>query len=136
MVEGKFELLYTDFGRALASFKIGLEEDLSIFTAVQKDLMVNGQIQKFEISIELTWKIIKAYFAEKRDKKYNFPKENVKVFMEEEFIDEETYRILIDALTSRNLLSHIYKEEYFVEIEPKLKSYATAIEAVYNSFQL
>ena len=81
MAEGKFELLYTDFGRALASFKIGLEEDLSIFTAVQKDLMVNGQIQKFEISIELTWKIIKAYFAEKRDKKYNFPKENVKVFI-------------------------------------------------------
>lgn len=136
MGESKFELLYADLGRAVASFKIGLDEDLSIFTPVQKDLMLNGQIQKFEISIELTWKIIKAYFAEKRDKKFNFPKENIKAFMEEEFIDEDTYTILIDAITSRNLLSHIYKEEYFIEIEPKLKPYATAIEAVYNSFQL
>ena len=136
MGESKFELLYEDFGRALASFKMGMELDLSIFNPIEKDLMLNGQIQKFEISIELTWKIIKAYFAEKRDKKYNFPKENVKAFMEEEFIDEETYTILIDALTSRNLLSHIYKEEIFLEIEPKLKFYAIAIEAVYNSFQL
>ena len=136
MSEGKFELLYKDFGRALASFKMGMELDLSMFNPVEKDLMLNGQIQKFEITIELTWKIIKAYFAEKRDKKYNFPKENIKAFMEEEFIDEETYTVLIDALTSRNLLSHIYKEDIFVEIEPKLKSYAIAIEAVYNSFQL
>ena len=135
MRESKFDLLYEDLGRSLASFKIGMEEDLSIFTPVQKDLMLNGQIQKFEITIELTWKIIKSYFGEKRDKKYNFPKENVKAFMEEEFIDEETYTILIDALTSRNLLSHIYKEEIFLEIEPKLKYYAIAIEAVYNSFQ-
>ena len=136
MVENKFDLLYDDFGRALASFKKGMEEDLSIFTAVQKDLMLNGQIQKFEYNIELTWKIIKAYFAEKRDKKFNFPKENIKAFMEEEFINEDTYLVLLDAITSRNLLSHIYKEEYFKEIEPKLKSYAIAIEAVYNSFQL
>ena len=136
MPESKFELLYKDLGKAVSSFKIGLEEDLSIFTLVQKDLMLNGQIQKFEISIELTWKTIKTYFAEMRDKKYNFPKENIKAFMEEEFINEDIYTILIDAITSRNLLSHIYKEEYFIEIEPKLKSYATAIEAVYNSFQL
>ena len=136
MEESKFELLYKDLGKAIVSFKKGLDEDLSIFTDVQKDLMLNGQIQKFEYNIELTWKIIKAYFAEKRNKKFNFPKENIKAFFEEEFINEENYLILIDALTSRNLLSHIYKEEYFVEIEPKLKLYATAIEAVYKSFYL
>jgi hypothetical protein len=36
--------------------------------------------------------------------------------MEEEFIDEDIQFRIDASLTSRNLPSHIYKEEYFVEL--------------------
>ena len=39
------------------------------------------------------------------------PKEIIKQFFQEELITEEVYLLLIDALTSRNLLSHVYNEK-------------------------
>ncbi len=134
MEASKFELLYNDLGRAIASFKSALSIELLPLNESIKDAVLNGQIQKFEYTIELTWKLVKAYFGEKRDKKINFPKENIKAIFEEEYINEENYTILIDAISCRNLLSHIYKEDYFIEIIPKLHSYAIAIEALYNAF--
>ena len=103
---------------------------------IEQDLMINGQIQKFEYNIELLWKLIKAYFQEKRGIRYQFPKDNIKAFFVDERIDEETYLILIDALNSRNILSHLYKETFFVEIKPKLSGYAKAIGAAYVAFEV
>ncbi len=42
-------------------------------------------------------------------------------------MNEETYLILMDAIESRNLLSHVYKIELFDLIYPKLTDYAKAI---------
>ena len=136
MAESKFDLLYKDLGRAIDSFKKGLDEDLGVFTDVQKDLILNGQMQKFEYNIELLWKMLKAYFIEGRGIKIVYPKEVIKYFFQEEGISEEVYLILIDALNSRNLLSHVYKEDVYKAIEPKLKDYARAIETAYTAIKL
>ena len=67
-------------------------------------------------------------------KKYS--KEIIKYYFEEQIIDENTFLILIDALDSRNALSHVYKEEVFLEVYPKIKMYAAAIEATYLTLKL
>ena len=136
MEEGKFEMLHKDLGRAINSFKSSLTVRLLNYGEIEQDLMINGQIQKFEYNIELLWKLIKAYFQEKRGIRYQFPKDNIKAFFVDERIDEETYLILIDALNSRNILSHLYKETFFVEIKPKLNGYAKAIGAAYAAFEV
>ena len=135
MAEGKFELLYKDLGRAIVSFKNALNVKMLFENDVVNDLFVNGQIQKFEYNIELLWKTLKVYFSEGRGITMLYPKEIIKQFFQEELITEEVYLLLIDALTSRNLLSHVYNEEIYKEIEPKLKDYARAIETAYTAIK-
>jgi nucleotidyltransferase substrate binding protein (TIGR01987 family) len=135
MSESKFELLYKDLGRAIVSFKNALNVNMLFENDVVNDLFVNGQIQKFEYNIELLWKTLKAYFKEGRGITMLYPKEIIKQFFQEQLITEEVYLLLIDALTSRNLLSHVYNEEIYKEIEPKLKDYARAIETAYTAIK-
>lgn len=135
MSESKFELLYRDLGRAITSFKNALNVNMLFENEVVNDLFVNGQIQKFEYNIELLWKTLKVYFSEGRGITMLYPKEIIKQFFQEELITEEVYLLLIDALTSRNLLSHVYNEEIYKEIEPKLKDYARAIETAYTAIK-
>ena len=135
MSESKFELLYADLGKAIKSFKNALNIKMLFDNDVVNDLFVNGQIQKFEYNIELLWKTLKAYFLEGRGITMLYPKEIIKQFFQEELITEEVYILLIDALNSRNLLSHVYNEEIYKEIEPKLKDYARAIETAYTAIK-
>ena len=81
------------------------------------------------------WKTLKAYFLDGRGITMLYPKEIIKQFFQEELITEEVYILLIDALNSRNLLSHVYNEEIYKEIEPKLKDYARAIETAYTAIK-
>ena len=135
MAESKFELLYTDLGKAIESFKNALNIKMLFDNDVVNDLFVNGQIQKFEYNIELLWKTLKLYFVEGRGITMLYPKEIIKQFFQEELITEEVYILLIDALNSRNLLSHVYNEEIYKEIGPKLKDYARAIETAFTAIK-
>lgn len=135
MGETKYGLLYRDLGTAILSFQQSLEIKFEKFTAIEQDTILNGQMQKFEYNIELLWKLLKAYFYEWREVRFQYPKEVIKAYFQEEKIDEETFLILNDALDSRNLLSHVYKEDIFRSIHPKLKSYAGAIATTYASIK-
>jgi len=119
--------LYTDLSAAVNSFEKSLEIDLSKYSEFEIDVIKNGQIQKFEYAIELLWKTLKKYFEVKRENIILYPKDAIKAFFAEDAIDEEAYLGLINAIDSRNLLSHIYKIEMFDLIYPQLKNYAKAI---------
>ena len=136
MSESKFELLYNDLGKAVGALNTSLKIDLQLYDSDVIDTLKNGQIQKFEYTIELLWKTLKAYFFEGRGMTLKYSKEIVKYYFEEELIDENTFLSLIDGLDSRNALSHVYKEEVFLEIYPKINIYAAAIEATYLTLKL
>ena len=135
MPESKFELLYADLGKAISALNTSLEINLQLYDSNVIDTLKNGQIQKFEYNMELLWKTLKAYFLEGRGITMLYPKEIIKQFFQEELITEEVYILLIDALNSRNLLSHVYNEEIYKEIEPKLKDYARAIETAFTAIK-
>ena len=136
MPESKFELLYADLGKAIIALNASLEINLKLYDSNVIDTLKNGQIQKFEYNMELLWKTLKAYFFEGRGISLKYSKEIIKYYFEEQIIDENTFLILIDALDSRNALSHVYKEEVFLEIYPKIKMYAAAIETTYLTLKL
>lgn len=121
-------LLYNDLYAAVNSFENAIHIDIAKFNELETDIFKNGQIQKFEYTIELLWKTLKKYFEVKREKNFLYPKDVIKAFFAEEEIDEETYLNLMDAIESRNLLSHVYKIEMFDLIYPHLSKYAKAIK--------
>lgn len=129
MQNGKrLQILYNDLSIATLLFERSLDIDLKKFSEFETDIIKNGQIQKFEYTIELLWKTLKKFFEVKREKVFLYPKDVIKACFAEEIIDENNYLILIDAIESRNLLSHVYKIEMFDLIYPQLKSYAKAIK--------
>lgn len=123
----RLQLLFNDLTIAILSFEKSLEIDLKKFDEFEADIIKNGQIQKFEYTIELLWKTLKKFFEVKREKVFLYPKDVIKACLAEELIDEDNYLILIDAIESRNLLSHVYKIEMFDLIYPQLNLYAKAI---------
>lgn len=123
----RFNLLFTDLSLAISSFEQSLFIDLKKYAEFEVDVIKNGQIQKFEYTIELLWKTLKKYFEVKRETIFLYPKDVIKAFFAEERINEETYLSLMDAIDSRNLLSHVYKIEMFDLIYPKLSAYAKSI---------
>jgi nucleotidyltransferase substrate binding protein (TIGR01987 family) len=132
---GRFKLLFKDLTDALSSFEHSLTIDFTRYDLFETDLIQSGQIQKFEYTIELLWKTLKKYFEVKREMKIIYPKEVIKAYFLEEAITEETYLTLMDAIESRNLLSHIYKIELFDLIHPKLDEYAKAIRYAYTALE-
>ncbi len=128
MTNGKrFLYLYNDLINCITSFENAIEIDFTNYNDFETDIIKNGQIQKFEYTIELLWKTLKKYFEVKRENIILYPKDAIKAFFAEDAIDEDTYLTLMKAVESRNLLSHIYKIEMFDSIYPQLKTYAKAI---------
>ncbi len=58
--------LYNDLFAAITSFEKTLNIDLTRYSEFEVDVIKNGQIQKFEYTIELLWKTLKKYFEVKR----------------------------------------------------------------------
>lgn len=68
-----------------------------------------GLIQFFEMSFELSWKVMKDYLQEQGFSELRFPREAIKTAFETELIVEG--HKWLEALKNRNLTSHTYDEE-------------------------
>jgi len=120
----------SDFSKSLTSLAEALKLDLLKFNEIELDLIKNGQVQKFEYSIELCWKIIKTFLSEQHGIETVSPKSAIKEFFGVNLIDEEEYELLIQMIDDRNRLSHIYNELFFNEIYSRLVNYHSLMEKV------
>ncbi len=100
------------------------------------DGMKNGLAQKFEYSVELFWKTLKAFLLEKDGVDARSPKKVVKEFYLAGYVEDEIYRDLLTALDYRNKLSHVYDEESYYAVIRKipslLESMKTALKVIEN----
>ena len=97
------------------------------------ELERNGLMQRFEFTIDLSWKVMKDYLEHKG---FNFkpaPKDTFRQAFQAGYIDYA--QALIDGLDIRNELSHDYSEEKFLKAEERLKfEVFPALEKLYNFF--
>lgn len=103
---------FQNFEMAFSRLKEAVEqEDLN-------ELERNGLIQRFEFTIDLSWKVMKDYLEEKGFVFKPSPKDTFRQAQQSGMIDFA--QKLIDGLELRNELSHDYSGEKFEQAEFQL----------------
>lgn len=122
------------FTEALESFSYLTEVDMAaLATQLDKRLidgLENGKAQKFEYTLELCWKAIKAALKEQEGVDEASPKKIVKAWYLAGHLPEDDYLALIAAINDRNKLSHIYDAHEFTAIVNRLPDYARLMQRV------
>lgn len=117
----RFEQRFEDYSKALNRLKEAMNEEPT-------EIVIDGTIQRYEFTFELSWKMIKDYLE------YNgiientgSPREIIKQAFQSNIIDNgETW---IQMMLDRNSLSHLYDEEKSREIYNNVKDkYITEFE--------
>ena len=89
-----------------------------------------GIIQFFEMTIELSWKLLKDYL-EAMEYEVKSPRETIKQSFQHGII--ENGHVWIDALSDRNLTTHTYDEELAVKMVEDIKNvYLPEMKKLYN----
>ena len=97
------------------------------------ELERNGLIQRFEFTLDLSWKVLKDFLEEKGFSFKPSPKETIRQAQESDYIDYA--QELIDGLDIRNELSHDYSGEKFEKSEVELREdIYPALEKLYQFF--
>ena len=99
------------------------------------ELERNGLIQRFEFTLDLSWKVLKDFLEEKGFAFKPSPKDTLRLAQQGEYI---TYaQEIIDGLDIRNTLSHDYSGEKFERLEMILrKETFIALDKLYHFFLL
>lgn len=105
--------IYGDFKKALERLKEALGEDLS-----KGSIVVDGTIQRFEFSFELSWKLARAILSH-NGIEVETPRLIIKEAFKANIIKDG--QGWIDMLEDRNKTSHIYDEKQALIIYDKIK---------------
>ena len=98
------------------------------------ELERNGLVQRFEFTIDLSWKVMKDFLEYKGFDFKPSPRDTFRQAFESGYIDYA--QALIDGLDIRNELSHDYSEEKFIKAEKTLKEEIfPALEKLYHFFE-
>ena len=84
------------------------------------ELERNGLVQRFEFTLDLSWKVMKDFLEYKGFVFKPSPKDTFRQAQEAQFINYA--QALIDGLDIRNVLSHDYSGQKFEDSEEQLRS--------------
>ncbi len=127
------ELKVRAFAEALNGFESLINHDLASLEGLDQvllDGLANGKAQKFEYTVELCWKSIKAYLQHIEGIEAASPKQVVKAYYLSGHLVEDDYLLMIQAIDDRNRLSHIYDAETFNLIISRLPDYVALMRRV------
>jgi len=121
--------------KALKNFEDSLRIDLSEFPSFVKDVLESGQVQKFEMSYELFWKVGKELLARLEGIDAGSPRRVFKSLFQLGYLTYEELEVCLSMLEDRNLLSHVYRREVVESVLPKLKDYLNLMKSVLARFR-
>lgn len=125
--EVRWQQRFENFTKALT--QLNSATDMEDYT----ELELSGLVKIFEITFELAWKTLKdLLFYEGFEVKS--PREVIRKAFEVDYLDEADSEKLLDALESRNRLSHTYDEATAIEAEELIKNrYAPALRRLHST---
>ena len=96
------------------------------------DTLKNGQLQKFEYTLELIWKTLKSYLKEEKGVIVQGSKDTFREIAPFIELSPEVVSKLLTVIDDRNSLAHEYEEHIMKHIYPKLKAHMDLIFEVVN----
>ena len=117
------QLNINELGNALKRLEESLAFDLS------QPLVVDACIQRFEFSIELTWKTLKKCLAIEGIEA-NTPRESIQQAYTIHWVNDETE--WLSMLKDRVLTTQTYKDDLALEIYRRLPAHFAAMMALYQ----
>lgn len=111
--------------KALVALKVMLDKPVDPDRA-----NIDATIQRFEFTIELTWKFLKQVLLLKGINAKS-PRDVLKEAYQIELINDE--EIWLKMLNDRNLSSHTYDESLADEIYVNIKTYYPVLEEMFNN---
>lgn len=122
---------YNELIKAFDSFSGLLKIDLSKYETEQEvDGLKNGQIQKFEYTVELLWKFLKSYLYEEKGTIVSSPKDTFREFAPHTQLSPNEISQLIEMINDRNKIAHEYKDYIMEVIYPQLAQHEVMISKV------
>ncbi len=127
MKDIRWKQRFQNFSKAFLKLKEALAmENLN-------ELERNGLIQRFEFTLDLSWKVMSDYLKEKGFDFKPSPKDTFRLAQQNGFIDYA--QALIDGLDIRNELSHDYSGDKFEKSEHILRQEVfPALEKLHKYF--
>jgi nucleotidyltransferase substrate binding protein (TIGR01987 family) len=117
------------FGEALLFFNTVKETSKKNVVHISDDIAYtvarDSIIQRFEFSVELFWKYLRLYLEEheKVELEANTPRGVIRSACQARILDETVATIFMAMINSRNLTSHIYKEEIAEQLARDIPQY-------------
>src|SRR5579862_917258 len=105
---------FQNFEKAFARLKEAVDKENP------NELERNGIVQRFEFTLDLSWKVMKDYLEEKGFSFKPSPKDTLRYAQQSGLIDYA--QDLIDGLDIRNELSHDYDGQKFENSEDQLRN--------------
>ncbi|MFA7418397.1 MAG: HI0074 family nucleotidyltransferase substrate-binding subunit [Melioribacteraceae bacterium] len=121
---------FQNFEKAFLLLQEIVDSDLDKLSKLEKE----GFIQRFEIIIELSWKVLKDYLEDKGYDEVNNGKQAIRQALVDEIItDAESW---MDALQKRNLTSHTYDDAILEEtVEYVKQDFYPIVRDLYNKLK-
>ncbi len=91
------------------------------------DVVRDAAIQRFEYTVEATWKAAQAVLRELEGLDAGSPKATIRGSFQAGLLDEEKTRAALLAVDDRNLTSHTYLEGLALQIHGRLKAHASTL---------
>jgi nucleotidyltransferase substrate binding protein (TIGR01987 family) len=112
MTKSEAILKIKNFEKALSRLEEGVKE-------AKNELDKDGVIQRFEFTIELLWKALRAILLYQGIECYS-PRSCVKEAFRANIIEDD--EVILDMIEDRNISSHVYNEEKSNELFERIKN--------------
>jgi nucleotidyltransferase substrate binding protein (TIGR01987 family) len=98
------------------------------------DTLKNGQLQKFEYTLELIWKTLKSFLKEEKGIIVQGSKDTFREIAPFIELSPDMISNILKIIDDRNSLAHEYEEFIMSNIYPKLKGYLDLLVKVVTKF--
>lgn len=119
-MESRLKHKINQLNKSVNDFNKSLKIDTTGMAPEVIDTIKSGQVQKFEIVVDLLWKTFKLFLFEINGIDVNSPKKAIKAYFQAEECTYDDYEWLIRMIDMRNKLSHIYDAEKFEKIHAEI----------------
>lgn len=134
-METRLTLKFNDLVAALKNFQGSLDIDTTSLPEIVQDSIWSGQMQKFEFSLEILWKVVKLVLYEIEGVDVATPKAVAKHFFDAGYCGYSDYELFVTMINDRNQLSHVYRREMADGIRMRLPEYLDLMERIVESIK-